>query len=180
MKSMLLTSKLIRWVVFFASCGLLALLLSQAVFSQSADDVSKAMALIKERAVALGGAGTRSDDALAAKPVIALYFGSTKINNNFTIVDEVQLQTGAAATFFVRNGDAYVRVATSIRKDDGSRAIGTVLDPAGKAFAAIAKGDAYYGDASILGKPYAAGYEPIRSVDGTVIGIYFVGYPKAS
>jgi Cache 3/Cache 2 fusion domain len=32
-------------------------------------------------------------------------------------------------------------VATNVKKDDGSRAIGTVLDPKGTAIAAIAKGE---------------------------------------
>jgi hypothetical protein len=36
----------------------------------------------------------------------------------------------------------------------------------------INKGEAYYGDAPIFGKPYVTGYEP------NVIGIYFVGYMK--
>ncbi|GAC1399490.1 MAG: hypothetical protein NVSMB59_20890 [Vulcanimicrobiaceae bacterium] len=137
------------------------------------------MALVKEKTAALGRPDTRGDDLVAGKSVPALYFGSVKITNNFALVDEVQLQTGAATSLFVRSGDAYVRVATTIRKDDGSRVTGTFLDPTGKAFAAIATGDAYYGDASILGKSYVTGYDPIRSADGTVIGIYFVGYPKA-
>ena len=76
------------------------------------------------------------------------------------MVDEVQQKTGATATLFVRNGDDFVRVSTNVKKDDGSRAIGTVLDPKGKAFAAIAKDQSYYGEAVILGKPYITGHEP--------------------
>ena len=63
-------------------------------------------------------------------------------------------------------------------KDDGSRAIGTVLDPKGKAFAAIANGESFYGEVQILGKPYIAGYEPIRDASNNIIGVYYVGYPK--
>ena len=62
--------------------------------------------------------------------------------------------------------------------DGGSRAIGTILDPQGKAFAAIAKGESYFGDADILGNPYITGYEPIRDASNNVIGIYYVGYSK--
>jgi cache 3/cache 2 fusion protein len=43
-------------------------------------------------------------------------------------------------------------------------------------------GEAYYGDATIFGKKfgkkYDAGYEPIKAANGTVVGAYFVGYPK--
>ena len=43
-------------------------------------------------------------------------------------------------------GNDFVRVATNVKKDDGSRAIGTVLDPKGKAIAAISKGASFYGE----------------------------------
>jgi len=53
-----------------------------------------------------------------------------------------------------------------------------ILDPKGKAIAAIAKGESYFGEADILGKPYVTGYEPIRDASSNVIGIYYVGYLK--
>ncbi|CAG9172613.1 hypothetical protein LMG23994_02449 [Cupriavidus pinatubonensis] len=65
-----------------------------------------------------------------------------------------------------------------MQKDDGSRAIGTVLDPKGKAIAAIRGGGAFYGEVDILGKPYITGYEPIRDPGGKIIGVYYVGYIK--
>ncbi|WP_274608271.1 Cache 3/Cache 2 fusion domain-containing protein [Paraburkholderia sp. PGU19] len=54
------------------------------------------------------------------------------MNNNFTVVDEVKQEKGGTATLFVKSGDDFVRVATNVQKDDGLRAIGTVLDPKGK------------------------------------------------
>jgi hypothetical protein len=79
----------------------------------------------------------------------------------------------------VKSGDDFVRVATNVMKDDGSRAVGTILDPKGKAIAAIRSGNPYYGEADILGKPYVTAYEPIRDKAGEIVGIYYVGYPKA-
>ena len=81
------------------------------------------------------------------------------------------------ATLFVKGGDEYIRVSTSVPKPDGSgRAIGTVL--AGPALASINAGKAYYGEVSILGTPYIAGYEPIKDSSGAEIGAYYVGYKK--
>ena len=100
------------------------------------------------------------------------------MNNNFTLVDEVSKEAGGTATIFVKSGEEYVRVATNVKKDDGSRAIGTTLDPKGKAIESIKKGEAFYGQVDILGKPYVTGYDPIRDPDKHVIGIYYVGYPK--
>lgn len=67
-----------------------------------------------------------------------------------------------------------------MRKDDGSRATGTILDPKGKAIEAIRKGEGFYGEADILGKTYMTGYEPIRSAENNIIGIYYVGYVRVS
>ena len=87
-------------------------------------------------------------------------------------------QAQGTATIFVKHGDEYVRVATNVKKDDGSRAIGTVLDPKGKAIESIRKGEPFYGEVDILGKPYITGYKPIRDSSQKVIGIYYVGYLK--
>jgi hypothetical protein len=100
------------------------------------------------------------------------------MNNNFDVVDEVVKQAGGTATLFVKSGDDYVRVATNVKKDDGSRATGTILDPKGKAIESIKKNEAFYGEVDILGKPYIAGYDPLRDASKSVIGIYYVGYVK--
>jgi hypothetical protein len=42
----------------------------------------------------------------------------------------------------------------------------------------LSMGEPYYGDAKIFGKTYDAGYEPIKDASSTVIGAYYVGYPK--
>ncbi|MGB8605368.1 Cache 3/Cache 2 fusion domain-containing protein [Bradyrhizobium sp.] len=151
---------------------------SARVFAGPAEEVQAAMQLLKSKAATMGAPIVNGEEAVAGKNVPALHFGATKMNNNFVLVDEVQKQAGGTATIFVRSGDEFVRVATNVKKDDGSRAIGTILDPKGKAIAAIAKGESYFGEADILGKPYVTGYEPIRDATGNVIGVYYVGYLK--
>jgi Cache 3/Cache 2 fusion domain len=152
--------------------------LSGASLAGAAEDVQAAMQVLKSKAAALGTPAIKGDEALAGKTVPAIYFGETKMNNNFTLVDEVQKEKGGTATIFVKSGDDFVRVATNVKKDDGSRAIGTVLDPKGKAIAAISKGESFYGEVPILGKPYITGYEPIRDASNKIIGVYYVGYLK--
>jgi len=140
--------------------------------------VKTAMELLRSMADKLGPPKIEGMEAVAGKQEPAIYFGSTKMNNNFSLVDEVVKQAGGTATIFVRNGDQFVRVATNVKKDDGSRAVGTILDPKGKAIASIQKNEAFYGDVDILGKPYVTGYEPIQDSSKGVIGIYYVGYLK--
>jgi Cache 3/Cache 2 fusion domain len=150
------------------------------VFAGPAEDVQTAMQLLKSKAATLGAASINGKEEVAGKSLPALQFGSTKMNNDFTLVDEVQKEVSGTETIFVKSGDEFVRVSTNVKKDDGSRAIGTILDPKGKAIAAIAKGESYFGEADILGKPYVTGYEPIRDASNNVIGIYYVGYLKSN
>jgi len=170
------TSTLVVFLLFFTA-EFTVLPLPQ-VLAGPAEDVQSAMQLLKSKAAALGPPSIKGDDTVAGKTVPALYFGEAKMNNNFSLVDEVQREKGGTATIFVKNGDDFVRVATNVKKDDGSRAIGTVLDPKGKAIAVIAKGESFYGDVDILGKPYTTGYEPIRDASNNIIGVYYVGYLK--
>jgi hypothetical protein len=140
--------------------------------------VVKSMAALKNETAKLGAPKIEGKDAVGGKDAPALYFGTTKMNNSLDVVDAVVKEDGGAATLFVKAGDEYVRIATTVKKDDGSRAMGTILDAKSPALAMINKGEAYYGDATILGKSYITGYEPIKDASGNVIGIYFVGYMK--
>jgi Cache 3/Cache 2 fusion domain len=164
--------------IFMAGAFVVAGMLAPSVGHAQDAKVTKAMEILKSMADKLGPPKVEGTDTVAGKQVPAIYFGSTKMNNDFDLVDEVVKQAGGTATIFVKSGDDYVRVATNVKKDDGSRAIGTVLDPKGKAIASIQKNDAFYGEVDILGKPYITGYEPIRDPSKNVIGIYYVGYQK--
>jgi len=152
--------------------------LMPSVGDAAADKVKASMEALKTKTAKLGAPKIEGKDPVAGKDVPALYFGATKMNNFFDVVDEVVKENGGTATLFVNAGGEYVRVATNVKKDDGTRAVGTILDPNGPAIAMIKKGEAYYGDATILGKLYDTGYDPIKDASGNVIGIYYVGYMK--
>jgi hypothetical protein len=157
------------------------MMMPSAGTAQADPRVANSMASIKAMATKLGTPKLEGMEAVGGKDAPALYFGSTKINNNFDVVDAVSKEDGKGmtATFFVRSADEYIRVSTSVPKPDGSgRAIGTILDPAGKAIAEIKQGKPYYGEVTILGTPYITGYEPMRDAGGNVIGIYYVGYKR--
>jgi hypothetical protein len=162
-----------------ALTAILAFQLPGVAVAGQAEEMREAMEILKSKAATLEEPSLKDEDKAADKAVPALYFGNTDIDGNYALVDEIQQKTGANATFFVKSGEDFVRVATNVKKDDGSRAIGTVLDPKGKAMAAVVKDESYFGEASILGKPYLTGYEPIHDAKHKVIGIYFVGFAKS-
>jgi len=165
---------LIGIVAVAASPSLLGAAHAQDVMAK----VHQSMDLLKAEAAKLGTPKIDGTDPVAGQPVPAIYFGSTKINNNFDLVDSVVKQMGGTATIFVKSGADYIRVSTNVPGSVNGRAIGTKLDPNGKAIASINKNEAFFGDVDILGKPYTTGYDPIHDASGAVIGIYYVGYAK--
>ena len=147
--------------------------------AQADPRITKSMDALKAMTAKLGAPKLGGNEAVGGKDAPALYFGSTKINNNFDVVDEVGKEDGQGmtATLFAKGGDEYIRVSTSVPRPDGSgRAVGTVL--AGPALESIKAGKAYYGEVPILGTPYITGYEPIKDSSGAQIGVYYVGYKK--
>ncbi len=101
--------------------------------------------------------------------------GYTELHNNNGIADDFMKRTGAIATLFVRSGNNFVRVATSLRKENGERAIGTRLETTNPAFTSMMNGEAYRGLALLFGKRYITQYQPVKDASGTTIAILFVG-----
>lgn len=101
--------------------------------------------------------------------------GGLPLNLDSKIPDDFLARTGAISTVFARRGDDFIRVTTSLKKQDGNRAIGTLLDNTSPAYAQIMAGQSFSGLATLFGKKYITKYEPVRDAQGSVIGILFVG-----
>ncbi|WP_442964353.1 Cache 3/Cache 2 fusion domain-containing protein [Pseudomonas sp. KNUC1026] len=109
-----------------------------------------------------------------ATPTLAL--GGTVLNNDTGLVDDFRKMTEGVATVFVRSGDEFVRISTSLTKQDGSRAIGTQLDHAHPAYQRLLAGQGYVGAALLFGRNYMTQYTPVRDAGGKVIAVLFVGF----
>jgi X-X-X-Leu-X-X-Gly heptad repeat protein len=105
----------------------------------------------------------------------ALSGGGQLFNNDFSSVDKFTATTGAIATVFVKHGDDFVRVTTSLKKENGERAVGTSLGSKHPAYALMQAGSAYTGRASLFGQEYMTHYQPIKDASGQVVGIAFIG-----
>ncbi|WP_394787557.1 Cache 3/Cache 2 fusion domain-containing protein [Rhodoferax sp.] len=101
--------------------------------------------------------------------------GSRVLNLDFSIPDGFTQRTGMRATIFVRSGDDFIRITTSVRKQDGERAIGTPLDRSQPAYRLALTGHSYVGYATVFGKQCMTRYDPVRDTSGRVVGILFVG-----
>jgi hypothetical protein len=102
------------------------------------------------------------------------------------IVDEVQALYQLSSTVFQRmneQGDM-LRISTTVKKADGSRAIGTFI-PAVAAdgtpnpvISKILKGETYLGRAFVVNSWYIAAYQPLKAADGSVTGMIYTGAPE--
>jgi len=105
----------------------------------------------------------------------AFYNGETLLNNNFGVLEEYTNKSGAIATIFARMGDDFVRVTTTLKKEDGTRAYGTMLGKKSPALQAMLNGETFSGKVKLFGKDYVVIYEPIKN-GNEVVGITFIGY----
>ena len=101
--------------------------------------------------------------------------GTRVLNLDFGATDAFTAKTGLLATIFVRNDDDFVRISTSVRKQNGDRAIGTPLDRSQPAYRDALQGKPYVGYAMVFGKQCVTRYEPVRDASGRVVAILFVG-----
>jgi methyl-accepting chemotaxis protein len=97
------------------------------------------------------------------------------LNGDFATVDHIKNLVGGVATVFM--GDT--RITTNVMKPGGGRAIGTQLAKGPVYDTVLGGGQPMRGETAILGAPYFAAYDPIKSPSGEVIGVLFVGVAKA-
>ncbi len=103
------------------------------------------------------------------------------------VVDEVEALYHFSSTVFQRmnpQGDM-LRVSTTVKKADGTRAIGTyipAIGPDGKpnvVLSTVLQGKTYLGRAFVVNAWYMAAYQPIKDASGSVIGVIYTGIPEA-
>jgi len=109
------------------------------------------------------------------RPTPALQLNGHDLNLDFTIPDHFTADTGVTATIFARTGENFVRVTTSVKKENGERAVGTLLDNTHPGYATLKSGKPYSGLATLFGKQYITKYVPFKNAAGDIIGVLYVG-----
>ncbi|WP_380167412.1 methyl-accepting chemotaxis protein [Jannaschia sp. R86511] len=107
---------------------------------------------------------------------------TTSFDDRVPVIDDVNALTGATVTLFQRmneQGDM-LRVATSVRTAEDTRAIGTYIPAAGAdgtanpVVAALLAQETYLGNAFVVNAWFESAYQPIVA-DGVVVGALYVG-----
>ena len=177
-KTMVLTIALI--IVAAAACAAAAVFAIQSEIRQQV--VERQAASLRIAADILGETYPQLQVTRKGLEVERLVIDGIPEFPSHDMIDRVGYLTGETATVFVWEEESkdFWRRTTNIKKDDGSRAVGTQLGQNGAVYPVVTKGETYYGEAIILGKAYYTAYAPIFSLEGNVIGILYVGVLKAN
>lgn len=108
----------------------------------------------------------RTMDAEELKALLS----DTHINSHFTEL------TSVFASTFVREGEQFVRVSTSLQGKEGKIATATVLSHDNPALASLLKDKSYSGVVVLYGRQFISHYEPIADKYGQVVGAVAVGF----
>lgn len=90
------------------------------------------------------------------------------------LVDSVVAKVGGVSTVF-QNG---VRVSTTVKNDNGDRAIGTVVSDQVRG-TTLQSGTPFNGEAFVVNRKYLTSYAPLKDAGGNVLGMLFVGVDDA-
>ncbi|WP_058304198.1 methyl-accepting chemotaxis protein [Gorillibacterium timonense] len=99
--------------------------------------------------------------------------GGVTLNDNNEIMDFISESSGNLATLFLND----TRIATSVKDDQGNRRTGTQAD-AEIAKQVLQEGKPYYGNANVAGTIMYSAYEPVKTKDGKIVGMMFLGDPE--
>lgn len=112
--------------------------------------------------------------------MLGVLYGGILLNQNYEIVDRVKeivykgekykgIETGTATIF-----QHDLRISTNVKKANGERAIGTRVSKEVNQ-AVLKEGKPWIHRAFVVNDWYIAAYEPIKNIDGRIIGILYVG-----
>ncbi|HEX7913727.1 MAG TPA: methyl-accepting chemotaxis protein [Paraburkholderia sp.] len=111
---------------------------------------------------------------VVGKQTPVLKNGGRTVNLAHEILDDFRSRTGYGGSIFVRNGDSFVRVTTSILPN-GKRLLGVDLEPTNPANRALSSGRHYFGYTSLSDMKLAILYMPLVDAHGSVVGAIGVG-----
>ena len=104
------------------------------------------------------------------------YNGSV-LQKNTHFVDKIEELTNARASVFQKTSGGFVRIATSVRDEQGNRQLGTFVPNSSDVTRTVQGGSTYSGRAKVVGEWFLTAYDPIL-YEGQVIGMIGVGIPE--
>lgn len=156
--------------------GLLIVVLGSHFFTKAMhDEVALELKYVSANTITLLDAVYPGDYELRGDHALQLYKGETDITSDYTLIDKIHEDTGLDITIFYQD----TRIQTTVRDNGGQRIIGnaaadTILNDVlygGKA--------TFYNNAMVGTSTYFSYYVPLTNSDGSIVGMLFVGKPRA-
>lgn len=156
--------------------GILILILGTNFFTKAMhDEVELELKYVASNTITLLDTAYPGDYELRGDTYYSLYKGGTDITNDYSLIDKIKEDTGLDITLFYEN----TRFQTTIIGPDGNRIVGsvaaeTILNDV------LRTGQArFYNNALVDTVTYFSYYVPLTNSDGRVVGMLFVGKPRA-
>ncbi len=114
------------------------------------------------------------------RAILGALYGGVLLNRNYAIVDRVwelvlkgeRFDGKEVGTVTIFQND--VRISTNVMTSGGERAVGTRISE--QVYnSVLGRGEVWRGRAFVVNDWYISGYEPIRNLEGKIIGILYVG-----
>ena len=166
------------------SCALLvAAILTLSILSVHSIQVSSLQtAVLMGRNKLIGDITSFQDKLALERGQISLLNGElvdehgNPLKNDYTIVDYIASHLGVQATIYIKEGDDYRRVTTSIIDASGNRIVDTFLGTDSPANNPVSSGNEYFGNMIMLGIDYLTVHRPLFANNSReVIGILAIG-----
>ncbi len=166
MQSIIIFSALLMLIIF--STFFISIMLKREAVVNLQNTNKQALSMIEAYDHSL------TDSAVKLGSVFASYNNQNSMAISQQEIDRFTEVSGAVATVFIRKGDDFQRIQTSLRKEDGTRAIGTLLDHNHPAYPLLLEGKTYAGKAVLFGRYYMTHYNPIKK-GNKIEGVLFIG-----
>jgi len=101
-------------------------------------------------------------------------YNNVIIHENNEFVDKLKELNVETATIFQKIDEGFIRISTTVTKENGERAIGTFIPNESPVIQTIMKGETYRGRAFVVKDWYLTAYEPIY-INNEIKGILYVG-----
>lgn len=112
-------------------------------------------------------------------PLQEMLIGEEIVTGNFSVVDEISKKVKCSVTLMQPCDDCLVRVATTVRNFDNTRAIGTIIGKDSEVYKKVVnERQTYYGRAFVINRRYVAVYKPIMDETGFVDMVLYLGIPE--
>lgn len=104
-----------------------------------------------------------------------MLFKKSPIYKDNDLVDHIARLTNSTVTIFQVSNIGLVRLATDVKKEDGSRAIGTHIPVTSPVYSTVMSGNTYFGRVFFFGDWYVTAYKPLYDENKNIIGSIYTG-----